>query len=142
MNAQEIDAAVAKNVARDSNPAKAPKTFKAVGSATPQGMTVAEIVAALGGIKCASKKGAGDGTRIHVHYKAFGTPTPEAIAFAKRAADLGLPRDRYTGRVERLWKSAAGDMILTMFVELERDHLYRSLNLDKGTVFKIVVLGD
>jgi hypothetical protein len=83
-----------------------------------------------------------DGTRIHIHYTAFGVPTAKAVKAAQRAADLGLPRDRYTGRVSRVWTSKAGDTILTMWVELERDHQYRSFNLNKGTLHSLVVLGN
>jgi hypothetical protein len=83
-----------------------------------------------------------DGTRIHLHYTAFGTATPQAKREATRAEELGLPRDRYTGRVSRIWQSRAGDQLVTVLVELERDHKYRTFNLDKGTVHKIVVLGN
>lgn len=83
-----------------------------------------------------------DGTRIHLHYTAFGTPTEQAKKEASRAAALGLPQDRYTGRVSRIWRSSAGDQLLTVLVELERDHKYRTFNLDKGKVHNIVVLGE
>jgi len=83
-----------------------------------------------------------DGTRIHLHYKSFGTPTETGKKEAARAETLGLPRDRYTGRVSRIWESGAGDKLLTVLVELERDHKYRTFNLHKGTVHKIVILGD
>ena len=103
-----------------------------------------EILTVLPNLKQATKPGKDgieDGTRIHVQYKAFGTPTPAAIACAKRAAELGLPSDRYTGRVSRIWTSGAGDRMLTMLVELERDHQYRTFNMDKGELLTLVVLG-
>lgn len=83
-----------------------------------------------------------DGTRVHVQYKAFGEATPAAKVAAQRAADLGLPHDRYTGRVSRVWKAKNGDQMLTLYVELERDHQYRSFNLEKGEVLQLVILGD
>ena len=105
--------------------------------------TKPEILAKIAGLRSASDSGkVEDGTRIHVHYKSFGTPTPVAIVLAKRAEALGLAKDRYTGRVSRIWTSGAGDLMLTMFVELERDHQYRTFNLNKGKVLKLVVLGD
>lgn len=106
-------------------------------------MPVAAVVGILAGVKPASDPGkVEDGTRVHVHYKAFGTPTAAAIANAKRAEDLGLPRDRYTGRVSRIWNAKDGDRLVTLWVELERDHQYRTLNIDRGEVFKFVVLGN
>lgn len=83
-----------------------------------------------------------DGTRLHLWYKGFCEPTEKAKEEAIRAKELGLPSDRYTGRVDRIYESKSGDMILTMYVELERDHTFRSFNLDKGQVFQIVILGD
>ena len=83
-----------------------------------------------------------DGTRIHVHYKSFGKASASAIAQAQRAKDLGLPTDRYTGRVSRIWRGSNGDLLLNVYVELERDHQYRTFNMDKGTVYKLVVLGE
>jgi hypothetical protein len=83
-----------------------------------------------------------DGTRIHVHYKSFGKASASAIEQAKRATELGLPADRYTGRVSRIWRGANGDLLLNVYVELERDHQYRTFNMDKGTVYKLVVLGE
>lgn len=106
-------------------------------------MPVAQVVGILAGLRQASDPGkVEDGTRVHVHYKAFGTPTAAAVVSAKRAEDLGLPRDRYTGRVSRIWKSKDGGQLVTLWVELERDHQYRTLNIDRGEVFKFVVLGD
>lgn len=109
----------------------------------PQALTQAEIAAKLAQVRQASDPGkVEDGTRVHIHYKAFGTPSEVAKQEATRASELGLPRDRYTGRVSRVWKAADGSQCLNLFVELERDHKYRTLNVDKGEVFSIVVLGD
>jgi hypothetical protein len=83
-----------------------------------------------------------DGTRVHLHYKSFGTPKPKAILEAQRAEELQLPRDHYTGRVSRIWKSEAGDKMLTVYVELERDHHWRNFNLNKGELLQLVVMGD
>jgi hypothetical protein len=105
-------------------------------------MSLQEIEAVLATTHGESAKGACDGSRVHVHYKAFGEPTEAAILAAKRAKELGLPRNRYTGRVVSLWNSGAGDKCMTLFVELERDHQFRTLNFAKGEVFKFVVLGD
>jgi hypothetical protein len=44
--------------------------------------------------------------------------------------------------VSRVWTSKAGDLILNVYVELERDHTYRSFNVDKGKIKHLVVLGD
>ena len=108
-----------------------------------QAMTQAEIAGVLAGVRQATQPGkVEDGTRVHVCYKAFGTPTATAVAQAKRAEELGLPRDRYTGRVSRLWQAHNGDRLLTLYVELERDHMYRALNLTRGEVHKFVVLGN
>jgi hypothetical protein len=82
-----------------------------------------------------------NGTRVHVHYTAFREPTKGARVESSRARELGLPTDRYTGRVSSVWKSRAGDQMLTMLVELERDHKFRTFNLDKGDVHNIVILG-
>jgi hypothetical protein len=83
-----------------------------------------------------------DGTRIHLCYGTFNQRTPEQSRDAIRAHDLGLPCNRYTGRVDRIWKSISSDTIMTMFVELERDRKWRSFNLNKGVVYSIVILGD
>jgi len=106
-------------------------------------MTVQDIQSVVDGLQGASEPGkVEDGTRIHLHYTAFGKATESAKKEATRASELGLPRDRYTGRVSRIWNSGAGDQLLTVLVELERDHKYRTFNFEKGTVHKIVVLGN
>ena len=104
-------------------------------------MEPTEVVKVIQGLRQASKPGkTEDGARVHVWYKSFGTPSKQAMQDAQRAEDLGLPRDRYTGRVSRVWKSGAGDLLLTLLVELERDKKYRTLNVEKGSVKNIVVL--
>jgi hypothetical protein len=105
-------------------------------------MTVQEVKDALAMVHGASSKGVEDGTRVHVYYKAFGQASATAIAEAKRAEDLELPRDRYTGRVSKVWQAADGDVLVTLSVELERDHKYRTLNVNRGTFHKFVVLGN
>jgi hypothetical protein len=124
----------------------AAQTVVAVGAVSTPGLSRQELVEALAKVHGATvapgTKGVEDGTRVHIQYKAFGAPTPQAIRCATRAEELGLARDRYTGRVHRVWTSSSGDLCLTLWVELERDHMYRTLNLDKGEVRKFVVLGD
>ena len=108
-------------------------------------MNITHIKETLGEVKQASEPGkVEDGTRVHIRYErmAGGKVTARAKAEAERAKELELPLDSYTGRVSRVWTSNAGDLILNMFVELERDHAYRSFNVDKGKIKNIVVLGD
>lgn len=108
-------------------------------------MTMNEIEKALAGVRPATKSGdpkSEDGTRVHVHYGAFGKPTERAKEEAMRAADLGLERDRFTGRVSKVWRSKTGDLLVTLFVELERDHKWRTLNLNKGVLYRFVVIGN
>jgi hypothetical protein len=107
-------------------------------------MTKAEVLGIVRGLRQATQPGLSeDGSRVHIRYaKIPGRKvTARAVAEAQRAADLGLPHDTFTGRISRLWRSKGGDVILSLYVELERDHTYRSLNLDKGTVQKLIVLG-
>jgi len=110
--------------------------------AAPQPLSRNQVKIVLRGVRQASDPGTvEDGTRIHVHYKSFGKASVAAIQQAARAAELGLPSDRYTGRVSRIWRSKTGDLLLNVYVELERDHQYRTFNMDKGQIFKLVVLG-
>ena len=81
-----------------------------------------------------------DGSRIHIHYTSFGEPSEKSKEESKRADELGLPRDRYTGKIDRVWRSQSEDNMLTMLVELERERKYRSFNLDKGEIHRIEVL--
>ncbi len=156
MTAIEIKAAVARAMARKmatqvtKTPSKAApvviQMVQAVGGTSSPVMSKTDVLEALGrvhGVTAApGLKGIEDGTRVHIHYKSFGTPTPQAIKCATRAEELGLPRDRYTGRVHRVWKSKDGEQLVTLLVELERDHMYRTLNLDRGEVYRFVVLGE
>jgi len=107
-------------------------------------MSVGDVQAMLAKCHGASAKGNNDGTRLHVHYTAMRkTPvTATAIAEAERADELGLQKDRFTGRINSVFTSKAGDTILNMMVELERDHKFRSLNVSKGQIHNLVVLGD
>ena len=108
----------------------------------PKPMTKNQVKIVLRRVRQASIPGTvEDGTRIHVHYKSFGKTSQTAIEQAKRAQELGLPSDRYTGRISRIWTSNAGDLLVNVYVELERDHQYRTFNMDKGQIFKLVVLG-
>ena len=134
---------IARNKAREEGKIQAvPKAIQAVGGITPQTLTGPEILVILSKVHGVSGNGVEDGTRVHIHYKAFGVSTPHGIKCAARAAELGLERDRYTGRVHRVWTSRNGDQCITLWVELERDHMYRTLNLVKGDVMKFVILGD
>lgn len=145
---EAVDRALARKAAGVASvPAQAApaasQAVQAVGGVQSQAMSQQDILGVLGRVHGVSGvPGVEDGTRVHIHYKAFGTPTPQAVRCAARAAELGLSRDRYTGRVHRVWKSAAGDQLITLWVELERDHMYRTLNLDKGEVLRFVVLGE
>ena len=106
-------------------------------------MSVQEVEQILATVRGASRPGkVEDGSRVHVHYEAFGKASAEAIVHAKRADELGLPKDRYTGRVSRVWRSKSNDLLVNLFVELERDHMYRTLNASRGKMMKFVVLGN
>ena len=108
-------------------------------------MNLQHIKDTLVEVKQASNPGTvEDGTRVHIRYARMpgAKVTAKGKSDAERATELGLPLDAYTGRISRVWTSKAGDMILNMYVELERDHAYRSFNIDKGTIKNIVVLGD
>ena len=106
-----------------------------------QPMTMAEVAVMLTKVRQASRPGRHeDGTRVHIHYGAFRQPTPEAVEDADRAKQLGLDRDRYTGTVSRVWKAKDGNLIIRLWVELERKHKYRSLNVTKGKLYKFVIL--
>jgi hypothetical protein len=106
-------------------------------------MTKQEILDMLPKLRQASEPGkVEDGTRVHLQYHAANEATSKAVEQAKRAEELGLPKDRYTGRVSRVWKSASGDQMLTVYVELERDHQWRSFNLNCGELLQFVVLGE
>jgi len=90
-----------------------------------------------------------DGNRIHVYYKTMPnkrTPTQRAIEEAQRASDLGIERQRLTGVVSSVFKSKADDLCVCMRVELERSSqdgkpIYRTLNITKGDVVAIAVIG-
>ena len=148
MTAVQIRAAVerakAAKVARAAAPVvpQVPVTVQAVGGTSAPSMSFQDIQAVLVKVHGASGSGVQDGTRVHIHYESFGKPTPEAIRCASHAEELGLPRNRYTGRVHRVWKSKEGDLCLTLWVELERDHMYRTLNLMRGKVYRFLVLGE
>ena len=111
----------------------------------PRVMSIKEILEVLGKVKEASEPGkTEDGTRIHIRYekKKDSKVTERAKEEAKRASELGLPSNAYTGRVSRVWEAKDGSIMLNMFVELERDHTYRSFNINKGKILHIAVLGD
>ena len=106
-------------------------------------MTKRDVIAMLPKLRPASEPGKKeDGTRVHLQYHAADEATPKAVEQAKRADELGLPKDRYTGRVSRIWKTVTNDQMLTVYVELERDHQWRSFNLDRGDLLQLVVLGE
>jgi hypothetical protein len=119
-----------------------PQTEQAVGGVQTLHMSQQDIQDALSKVHGETQDGLQNGTRVHIHYESFGRSTPEAIKHALRAAELGLERNRYTGRVHRVWTSAAGDQCITLWVELERDHMYRTLNLVRGKVYRFVILGE
>ena len=121
---------------------EASQAVVALGGVLPKGLTDQEILDVLACVHGETAPDKNDGTRVHIQYKSFGKPTAQAIACAKRAEELGCARDRYTGRVKRVWKTKVGEQCVTMMVELERDHLYRTFNFDRGQVFRFVVLGE
>lgn len=142
MKQADIMEAVKRNEERDTQVVpQAVQAVPAVGGISQQSMTFQEIQEVVGRVHGASATDVEDGTRVHIHYEAFGTATPEAIRCASRAKELGLPLDRYTGRVHRVWTSSNGDLCVTVMVELERDHMYRTFNMVRGKVFRFVVLG-
>lgn len=109
--------------------------------ALEQPMTITEVAVMLTKVRQASRPGKMEnGTRVHIHYGAFRQPTPEAAEDARRAAELGLDRDRYTGRISKVWKAKNGDLIIRLWVELERKHKYRSLNVTKGRLYRFEIL--
>jgi len=114
-------------------------------NAEPRVMNIKEILEVIGKLKDASEPGkVEDGTRIHVRYekKADSKVSERAKEEAKRASELGLPSNAYTGRVSRVWEAKDGSIMLNMYVELERDHTYRSFNINKGKILHITILGD
>ena len=145
MTATEIRQAVERAMLKRSirKATKPEETTRGVGGLIPTAMTQPEIQEILKKVHGATGvNNVEDGTRVHLHYKSFGVPTQQGIRCAARAAELGLSRDRYTGRIHRVWKSSKGEQCITMWVELERDHMYRTLNLERGEVLKFVVLGE
>jgi hypothetical protein len=122
-----------------------PAKIKTKPAAKPAPMSVQEVLDTLFQLGCNASSDFGkakDGTRIHVWYEAFKKPTKKAQEEAKLAAALGIDRQRYTGRLDRVKLAKDGSLLITMFVELERDHTYRTLNTSKGKVYKIAVLGN
>jgi hypothetical protein len=102
-----------------------------------------EVMELLDTLNGATKIGkTNDGSRIHIRYRKFTKDTALSVQERERAKDLKIKDDRYTGRLDRVYKSGSGDTIMTMLVELERDHKYRSFNLDKGELITIAVLGN
>jgi len=102
-----------------------------------------EVMELLDTLNGATKPGkTNDGTRIHIRYKKFTEGTVASVEERERAKELGIKDDRYTGRLDRVYESGSGDVIMTMLVELERDQKYRSFNLDKGQLINIAVLGN
>jgi len=93
---------------------------------------------------CAQNAVHGVGSYVHFMYHRIPgrVASAKAIEEAKRADDLGIEKTRYTGQVERIWKSKAGDLILTLLVTLERADengkpVYRAFNIDKGELVLI-----
>jgi len=105
-------------------------------------MSIKKIKSLLKSVRGASVPGkTNDGDRIHIRYKAFRPPTALAFEEAKEAENLELPLDAYTGKLDKIYTSKTGDMIIVMYVELERDFKYRSFNVNKGEIKHLKVLG-
>jgi len=106
-----------------------------------------EIQTALQTLKAASEPGrSNDGVRVMVHYKAFRTPTPKALAEAALARDEGWALDTYSGTLDRVFTSRTGDLCFTIRA-LERvggdgRHCFRTFNTVRGQVLELVVMGN
>lgn len=112
---------------------------------TPSPLTRDQVLVYLANLRPATVPGrSNDGSRIHLHYRAIPGRklTDQEIEEARRADELGLNRDRFTGRYDHAYISVTGDLVVVMLVELERDHKFRSFNVDRGKVFRIVHFGD
>jgi len=105
-------------------------------------MSVGRVEAILATCEGASAKGIEDGTRVYVHYRSVRKPSRQALKERRRAVSLRLPLDRYTGRVSSVKRGRNGDMLVLLWVELERDHKYRTLNVTRGKVYQFVPLRD
>jgi len=107
-------------------------------------MTKEEIKELIKTIRGSSVPGkTNDGDRIHVRYNRITGRilSPIQIDDAKRATELELPLNVYTGKLDRVYISKAGDTILTMLVELERNKRFRSFNIDKGEIKHVILIG-
>jgi len=84
------------------------------------GMSRSEVRKALASAVQASSPKALDGDFVHIWYRSFRKPSPRSVSEACRAEEMGLPKDHYTGRLIRVWEDGKGDLLIRMFVELER----------------------
>ena len=84
-----------------------------------------------------------DGARIRIRYKPFREPTKQALQEARAAQEAHLDLNLFTGHLDRVWMSSAGDLIVTMLA-LERlsgtNYTYRSFNLKRGEIQELIVL--
>lgn len=84
-----------------------------------------------------------DGASIRIKYIPFKEPTKRAIEEARPALRAGLDLQTFSGRIDKIWYSQQGYLILTMLV-LERivngAYTYRSFNLDKGELKELIIL--
>ncbi len=84
------------------------------------------------------------GVRLVVVYKAYRTPRSGSLAQMQLAKDEGWDTGVYTGILDKVWTSAAGDLCLRMYV-IEREPengqpALRTFNTDKGEVQQLVVI--
>jgi hypothetical protein len=104
-------------------------------------LTCEQVEAMLPSHLCATVPGKSeDGALVHLHYVAFRPPTPKQVEEARLAEQLGQPRNQYTGKLDRVWKTKAGELIVTMLVMVQRAKKYRSFNISKGRVYALRVI--
>lgn len=106
-----------------------------------------DIRRALKELRAASEPGrSNDGVRLVVQYKAFGIPTPRALAEVALAKSEGWALDTFSGTLDRVFENKAGELCFSIRC-LERQtfdgrHCFRTFNTAKGKVLQIVVLGN
>ena len=102
-----------------------------------------EILSILSGCLLSNKTGnPKNGSMVHFEYERIaGRKVTQLQANESMvASELGLAKNRYTGRLVNVRIAKNGDTIVVMYVELEREGKYRSFNLDKGSVYTLKVM--
>jgi len=107
-------------------------------------MTAVEVMEALA--ECRTKESTGtQGALIHISYSPFNEGTELSREQSQPARDMDLPLNHYTGRLDRVFTNAHGQLCFTVLVELERSDsdghpVYRTFNAVEGTVNHIHVV--